>query len=179
MCDVDLLGLGQHGDRGRRGVDATLGLGDRHPLHPVRTALVLHAGPHAVAGQTRNVISLKPPMSDGLDAEHLELPAHAGGVAPVHLEQVAGEEVGLLAALGAADLDDDVLVVVGVAGQQQHLDLVVEPLDGGSRPRRSRPAASSRSSAEASVYISWAAARSVGGARAAARARTTIASSSR
>ena len=47
-------------------------------------------------------------------AEHLELPAHAAGVALVHLEQVAGEEVGLLAALGAADLDDDVLAVVRV-----------------------------------------------------------------
>ena len=43
ICDVDLLGLGQHRDGGRRGVDAALALGDRHPLHPVRAALVLHA----------------------------------------------------------------------------------------------------------------------------------------
>ena len=89
---------------------------------------------HTPSPFSRKVTSLKPPRSDGLEPEHLELPAHAGGVGPVHLEQVAGEEVGLLAALGAADLDDDVVAVVGVAGQQQQLELVVEPVDGGLGP---------------------------------------------
>ena len=41
ISHVDLLGLGQHGDRGGRGVDPALGLGDRHPLHPMGAALVL------------------------------------------------------------------------------------------------------------------------------------------
>ena len=31
--DVDVLGLGQHRDRRRRGVDAALRFGVRHPLH--------------------------------------------------------------------------------------------------------------------------------------------------
>ena len=60
-----------------------------------------------------------------------DLPAHAPGVALVHAEQVAREEVGLLAALGAADLDDHVLAVVRVLGQEQHLQLRLEPLDVG------------------------------------------------
>ena len=70
-------------------------------------------------------------MSDGIGPEHLELPAHAAGVALVHLEQVAGEEVGLLAALGAADLDDDVLALVRVLRQEQQADLGLEPVDVG------------------------------------------------
>jgi hypothetical protein len=36
---VDLVGLGQHGHGGRRGVDPPLGLGRRHALHPVDAAL--------------------------------------------------------------------------------------------------------------------------------------------
>ncbi len=64
-------------------------------------------------------------------AQHLEAPSLSRGVGAVHLEEVAGEQVGLLAALGAADLDDDVLAVVGVGGEQQQLDLGVERGDGG------------------------------------------------
>ena len=51
-------------------------------------------------------------MSDGwLDSTSIFQPV-ALGVALVHAEEVAGPEVGLLAALGAADLDDDVLALV-------------------------------------------------------------------
>ena len=38
---VGLLGLGQHRDGGRAGVDPALGLGDRHPLDPVDAASCL------------------------------------------------------------------------------------------------------------------------------------------
>ena len=47
--DVDLLGLGQHGDRRRRGVDAALRLGRRHALDAVDAALVLQARVGALA----------------------------------------------------------------------------------------------------------------------------------
>ena len=54
------------------------------------------------------------------------LPPHPVGVTEVHVEQVLGEQVRLLAALGAADLDDHVLVVVGVSRHEQHLQLGLE-----------------------------------------------------
>jgi hypothetical protein len=54
--------------------------------------------------------------------DDLELPPAQRGVAAVHLARSLGEEVGLLAALGAADLEDDVAPLVGVAGQQQRLE---------------------------------------------------------
>ena len=123
--DIDLVGLGQHRHRGRRRVHPALALGDRHPLHPVRAALELQVAPRAVAPHhERDLVEAAEVGRVG--RQHLQLPARAQGVGLVHVEQVAGEEVGLLAALGAADLDDDVLALVGVLGQQQHLELVLE-----------------------------------------------------
>ena len=118
--DVDLLGLGQDGHRRRRGVHPALRLGDRHPLHPVRPSLVLEMGPGRVALDQEGHL-VEPAHVRGVGREDLDAEALALGVADVHLVEVPGEEVGLLAALGAADLDDHVLAVVGVLGQQQKL----------------------------------------------------------
>ena len=104
-------------------MDAPLRLGDRHPLNPVGPALVLHAAPHAVTFQEERDLVVTAHVG-GVGAQDLVLPTHAAGVALVHLEEVLGEEVGLLASLGAADLEDDVLLVVGVLGQEQDLELV-------------------------------------------------------
>ena len=83
--------------------------------------------------------------------EDLGLPALPLGVAQVHAQQVAGEQRGLLAALPRLDLEDHVLVVVGVARQQQLAQLVRElvaarlqrrdlgPKDSSSRRARARP----------------------------------------
>jgi len=126
--DVDLFGFGQHRHGGGRGVDAALRLGHRHPLHPVRAALVLEPAPGRVAlDQERDLVEAA--HVGGVGAEHLDLQPVALGVADVHLEQVLGEQVGLLSPLRPPDLDDDVLAVVGVFGQQQDLELVADPGD--------------------------------------------------
>ena len=70
----------------------------------------------ASAPFTMKVTSFRPSRSEGSDGEDLELPPVPLGVAPVHLEEVVGEEVRLLATFGAPDLDDDVASVVGVLG---------------------------------------------------------------
>ena len=93
-------------------------------------ALVLHAAPHAVALEEERHLVVATHVR-GVGAEQLELPAHALGVALVHVEQVLGEEVGLLAPLGPPDLDDHVLFVVGVLGQEQDPQLLLEAGDGG------------------------------------------------
>ena len=82
ICDLDLVGLGQHEHRRRRRVDAALALGDRHPLHPVRPALVLEAAARRRRRATTNVTSLSPPRSLGSTRQRLDLQAVAGGVAP-------------------------------------------------------------------------------------------------
>ena len=90
--------------------------------------------------------SLKPPRSDGSAPSTSSFQPCALGVALVHLEQVAGEEVGLLAALGAADLDDDVAAVVGVLGQEQDLQLGRRGARCRPRPRSTSARITSRSS---------------------------------
>ena len=62
---LDLLGLGQHGHGGGRGVDAPGRLGHRHPLHPVHARLVLEM-PYAPLPLTAKMISFKPPRGDSL-----------------------------------------------------------------------------------------------------------------
>jgi hypothetical protein len=106
-------------------VDAALGLRDRHPLDPVGAALVLHPVPHVLALEQEGDL-VEPAHVRGVGAQHLQLPAPALGVPGVHLMQVLGEEVGLLPALGAPDLHDDVAGVVGVPRQEQDLELLVD-----------------------------------------------------
>jgi hypothetical protein len=60
------------------------------------------------------------------------------GVAQVHAQQVAGEQRGLRAALSRLDLEDDVLVVVGVLGQQLLAQPVGELPDPRLEPGRLR-----------------------------------------
>ena len=97
------------------GVDAALALGRRHPLHAVRAAFVLEPAPRVVALHDERDVAEAAHVRR-LARQHLGLPAVALGVVLVHPVEVAGPEVGLLAALGAPDLDDHVLAVVGVAG---------------------------------------------------------------
>ena len=149
---LDLVGLRQHEHGGRRRVDAALALGHRHPLHPVRATLVLEQRPGvgALHGE-RDLVDAAEVA--GIERQGVDLQPMAGGVGPVHVVQVAGEEVGLLAALGAADLDDDVAPGMGVGRDHQLAQLLA---DGGQlgRHRASSSSARSRSSPADSATIS-------------------------
>ena len=110
-------------------MDAALRLGDRHPLHAVWAALVLHAAPHALAlQQERDLVEATHVGRVGL--EDVGLPAHAVGVAHVHVEEILGEEVRLLTALRAAYLHDHVLALVRVLRQEEETQLLLQPGDG-------------------------------------------------
>ena len=123
--DLHLRRLGQHEHGGRRGVDATRALRDRHPLDAMGAALELEMAPGAASlDHERDLV--EPAQVGQVGGEHLDRPAHAGGEGLVHLEEVAGEQVGFLAAFRAAYLDDDVLAVVGVGGDEEHLQLLLE-----------------------------------------------------
>ncbi len=165
VVDLHLGGLhlGHHEHAGGRGVHPSLGLGDRHPLHPVDATLELE---HAVGGVVRiggtgclhrHGDRLVAAQVGLLGVEHLDLPATSLGELGVHPEQVAGEQRRLLAALAGLDLDQGVRGVVGVARGEQpgepflHLG---ELSRDRVRPRRRRPgssAASSRAAARSAV----------------------------
>ncbi len=59
-------------------------------------------------------------------AEHLPFEAPGFGVAREHPEEIARPDRALVPARPLADLDDDVLLVVGVALDERHLELVLE-----------------------------------------------------
>ena len=106
-------------------VHAALALGDGHPLHPVRPGFVLEPRPRVLALDHERDLA-KAAHVRRLARELLDLPAVLLGVVLVHPVEVAGPEVGLLATLGAADLDDDVLAVVEILRDQQLLELGLE-----------------------------------------------------
>ena len=54
------------------------------------------------------------------------LPALRFGVARVHAEDFGGEQGGLVAAGAGADFEDDVLIVVGVLGQQEDFEIFLD-----------------------------------------------------
>src|SRR4051794_2154128 len=121
---VDLLGLGQHRDGRRRGVDPALRLRLGDPLHTMRAALPLEDRVRAVALDRERVVAVA--HLERLGAQTLLL-----GVAGKHPVEVAGPQAGLLPARARADLDDHVLVVVGVALDHREAELVLEALDLG------------------------------------------------
>ena len=98
---------------------------DRYPLHPVRPALELHPPPRIVAADRERDLVVAAQIGD-VGRHHVDRPALAGGVALVHVEQIAGEQVRFLAPFGTANLDDYGLAVVGVTWEKQQFDLGVE-----------------------------------------------------
>ena len=124
--DLDLVGFGQHVDRRRGGVHATLRLGDRDPLHPVRARLEMQALP-GVLTLYEEGHAVDAPKLGLAKIQHLDSPAAViGGITLVHVEKVLGEQVRLLASLGATDLDDDVATVIGVPRHQKVTQLGLE-----------------------------------------------------
>ena len=123
--DVDLVGLGQDRHGGRGGLDAALALGLRDALDAVDATLVLHDGVDLLARDLE---------LDGLEAagvgwaagQDLGLPTLGGDEALVHLEEVAGEDAGLVAADAGANLDDGVLLVRGVGRDEHELDVLLQ-----------------------------------------------------
>ena len=123
--DLDVFDLGQHRNGRRGGVDAALGLGRRHALHAVHAGLELHLRVDLVALDPERDL-LEAAALGLVRVDLLDLPLLELGVARVHAVEVAREDGGLVTARAGADLDDDVLVVVGVAREHHHLELVLE-----------------------------------------------------
>ena len=123
--DLDVVCLRQDGDGSRGGLDAALALGLGDALDAVHARLELHRAVDLVSQHLELDLG-KAALVGGVGVDDLDLPLLALCVAAVHLEEVACEDGGLVAAGGRADLDDDVLLVVGVRRQEHELDLLLE-----------------------------------------------------
>ena len=123
--NVDLLRLGQHGNGSSRGLDAALALGLGNALNAVHAGLVLHNGIDLVALDLE-LDALEAASLAGAGVKHGHLPLLGLEEALVHLEQVAGKDCCLVATGGGADLDNGVLLIVGVAGDEHELDVFLQ-----------------------------------------------------
>ena len=117
-----------HRDRGRVDPAAALRLG--HPLHPVDAALVLEPGVGALAGDHEDDLleAADPVLVDG---DQLCPPPAPFRVMHVHPVDLGRKEGRLIAARAGADLHDNVLVIVGVLGEEKDLQLLLQFLHPG------------------------------------------------
>src|SRR5713101_3195163 len=125
--DLDLVCLGQHRDGHRRSMNTARRFGGRYALHAMDTALELEPAVRAASAHQRDdfLDSAKPGRAQ---TQRLDFPSMALGKPRVHPEEFIREERRLLAAGSCADFEQDVLVVVGVAGREKLLEAL---LDGG------------------------------------------------
>ena len=96
--------------------------GGRHALHAMDAALVLQLAVGAASFDGGDDF-LEPADAGVAARHHFDPPALALGVLAVHAEQLGGEQRRLVAARAGADFEHDVLVVVRILRDQQHLEL--------------------------------------------------------
>ena len=110
-----------------------------HALDAVDSALVLE--PRIGAGALDERGDRFQTADPGVVAvDDLDLPAPALGIALVHAEKLRGKERRLLAARSGADLEKDVARVIGVLGQEENLEVLIDAGEalGQLRPFRRR-----------------------------------------
>ena len=119
FVDLDRFGfvsLRHYSNRAGRGVDAALGFGFRHSLHPVRTGFKFQGAINAIAREAGDDF-LETAVLPFIFAEHLDLPPAFLGIAGIHAKQVAGKDSGFIAPGAGTDFQEHVLGVIGVFGQ--------------------------------------------------------------
>ena len=112
-----LFGLGQNRHRRRRCMNAALGLGLRHPLHPVDAAFELQPAVGSFTVDHEDNLFESAQLGGGC-AEEFDTPPLTLGVARVHAEKVGGENRGLVSAGSGPDLHNDVLFVGRILRQE-------------------------------------------------------------
>jgi hypothetical protein len=102
-------------------VDAALGLGGGHALDAVDARLVLHLGVDLFAFEDGGDVLEAADVGVSL-REDFDLPSVLLGEAQIHAKDLGNEERGLVATGAGAKLDDDVLFVVRIFGQEQDFE---------------------------------------------------------
>ena len=99
----------------------------RHALDPVHSALVLHLAVDLLAIDERDDF-LQSADRGFAHRSHLDPPSQRLGVPIVHPEDFRGEQRGFIAAGSGPDFEHDVLLIVGILGQKQYFQLVLDAL---------------------------------------------------
>lgn len=126
--DLDVIGFGEDRDGGSGCVYAALGFGLGDPLNAVGTGLPFEGGVDAVAADHGDEF-FEPAGATGGGGEEFNTPSALGGVAAIHIEEVGGEECGLVAPGSCADFHDDIFPIERVGGEHQEFELLLELFD--------------------------------------------------
>ena len=106
-------------------MDAALAFRRGHALDAVDAGFVLQAGEHVAAGDLRHAFLDAAQAGVGV-FQHLHLPAVRFRILRIHLEQLGGEQPGLVAACRRADFQDGAAGIGLVLGQQGQADFVAQ-----------------------------------------------------
>ena len=122
---IDLLRLRHDRHRTGGGMDTSSRLCFGHTLHTVYAALILQSGVSAcsVDHESHFLESADPVL---IQTEHLGLPATPLRVLHIHPVYLRREKSRFVSAGSGADLHDNILVIVGVFGQEQDLKLMLQ-----------------------------------------------------
>jgi hypothetical protein len=126
--DVDLLRLGQHRDRRRRGVDPAARLGRGHALDAVDAAFELQLREHALPRHAGDDF-LEAACVGRRAGDQLDPPALRFGITLVHPEQIAREQRRFVATGARAHLEHRRALIRGIARQQRERELAVRGLE--------------------------------------------------
>ena len=122
---VHVFRFRQDRHRDGRRVDAAGRLGGGHALDAMDAPLELEPAPRALALDEQNHFLVAADAGDA-GVHHLDLPALALGVLRVHAQEVGREQPGLVAAGPGTNLDEDILVIAGIAREQEPLEVAFE-----------------------------------------------------
>ena len=109
-------------------MDPAAGLGFRHTLYPVHAALIFQHRVRALAVD-HEVHRLHAANAGLIHFHGFHLPAAAFRIVHIHPVKLCRKQGSLVSACTRTDLHDNVLVIVGVLGQQQDLQLRLQLLD--------------------------------------------------
>ena len=123
--DIHILGFGQNRDGCRRSMDAALGFGFRHPLHPMRSGLEFQPC-EDTAPRDFSDDFLVTPRCSLTRRQNLDAPALQLGIALIHPEQIAGEKRRLIAAGSSANFENGIFFIRRVLWQKCDLEVLFE-----------------------------------------------------
>ena len=122
---VHIFGFGQYRHRHRRGMNAPAGFGCRHALYAMGAAFVFELAVSTKARDHKGNFLITAKLCS-IRVNDFHFPALLFHIAAIHTKEVTGKERCFFTADTATDFHDDVFIVIGVFGQQQNGQLIIE-----------------------------------------------------
>src|SRR3984893_15243095 len=106
-------------------MNAPLGLGFRHALHPMYAGFEFQTREDAASRDLGYdfLVAARRPLAR---RQNLDVPAFQFGVAKIHAEKIAGEECRLIAAGSSANFENGVFFIRRVLWQKRDLQILLE-----------------------------------------------------